>query len=92
MTEEKKKEYLGLLNKAAEIKGEAIGSQIAHKMVACAVLMDLAAIKDQKARDSILVKWMETPSSLGCNTSAFAQQLGLREEKKAKASKPTGGM
>lgn len=51
-------------------------SQEVHKIAACAIVMDLAKIKDSKERDRVMTEWMALPSALGANASALAQQLG----------------
>ena len=71
-----KEQIKSKLDAIAKARGVAWHSQEAHKIAACAIVMDLASIKDAKVRDKVMTEWMALPSALGANASALAQQLG----------------
>lgn len=71
-----KEEVKAKLEAIAAKAGAEWHSQAVHKIAVCAVILDLAGIKDQKARDAVMKAWKETPASFGCNASAMAQQCG----------------
>lgn len=71
-----KEEVKTKLEAIATKTGAEWHSQAVHKIAVCAVILDMAGIKDQKQRDAVMKQWSETPASFGCNASAMAQQCG----------------
>lgn len=71
-----KEEVKAKLEAIATKTGAEWHSQAVHKIAVCAVILDMAGIKDQKLRDTVMKQWGETPASFGCNASAMAQQCG----------------
>lgn len=83
------------LGKIAEARQMQPTSQEVHRLAVCVEILNLCEVKDQKKRDAVLAKWQDEAvygGSFGCNASAFAQLLGLRQEKSGDAKKPAAGL
>ena len=76
----------GLLDKAATVLETEWHTQGAHKAAVAVWLLDCLEIKGEK-RKAVLELFDKTPSSFGCNSSAFGQSLGRKSKKEHDESK-----